>query len=245
MSEILSIKHLSYIYINGNKHIKALKGIDFTVNEGSIFGFIGPNGAGKTTVIKLVLGMMILQCGDITIYNKPVSDARARQRVGYMPEKADYYKYLTPEEILWMYGSFFAIERNTLKKRINNLLGLVDLENEKKRLMGTFSKGMMQRVSFAQALINEPDLLILDEPMGGLDPLARRRMKEIIFDLKNRGKTIFFSSHELSEVELICDHIAVLNRGLLAVHGEVKDLLGKRQEGQSLENYFINIIGDG
>lgn len=244
MQQVLSAKDLYYTYQSGNDGAEALKGIDLAVNSGEIFGFIGPNGAGKTTTIKLLLGILIPQKGELKLFGKIPSNPKTRQAVGYMPEIADYYRYLTPLELLIMYGNIFGIEKKVLHERIEKLLHLVDLSEKGNKLMSTFSKGMMQKVSFAQALINDPDLLILDEPTSGLDPIARKRMREVIQDLRSKGKTIFFSSHELSEVELVTDRIGILNKGRLVAIGAAKDLLGDKEEGQSLESYFLNMIGE-
>jgi len=235
-------KNLYYTYETGKNKVGALKGVDLSVNNGEIFGFIGPNGAGKTTTIKLLLGILIPEKGELTLFGRSPSKASTRQTVGYMPEIADYYRYLTPVELLIMYGNIFGIEKKLLHERIKKLLELVDLEEAANRLMGTFSKGMMQKVSFAQALINDPDLLILDEPTSGLDPVSRKRMREVIQDLRGKGKTIFFSSHELSEVELVSDRIGILHKGCLLAVGPAKDLLGGKEEGQSLESYFLKMI---
>jgi len=244
MQQVLSTKNLCYAYETGKKRVEALKGIDLSVNRGEIFGFIGPNGAGKTTTIKLLLGIVIPEKGELTLFGKSPSDPKTRQSVGYMPEIADYYRYLTPMELLVMYGNIFGINKSLLHERANKLLEMVDLEEAANRLMRTFSKGMMQKVSFAQALINDPDLLILDEPTSGLDPLSRNRMREVIQDLRKKGKTIFFSSHELSEVELISDRIGVLHKGRLLAVGPAKELLGGKEAGQSLESYFLKMIGE-
>jgi len=240
--EVLTANNLSYTYETGKKKVEALKGLSFAVNDGEIFGFIGPNGAGKTTTIKLLLGILISQKGELSVLGKSPTLPEARKSVGYMPEIANYYRYLTPVELLTMYGDIFGIEKKLLKARINELLRLVDLEKESDRIMGTFSKGMMQKVSFAQALVNDPDLLILDEPSSGLDPVARKNMREVIKSLRDKDKTVFFSSHELSEVELVSDRIGILNRGELLAVGPVEDLLGEKEEGQTLESYFLNMI---
>ncbi|NQT32578.1 MAG: ABC transporter ATP-binding protein [Candidatus Omnitrophica bacterium] len=242
MREVLTANNLSYTYETGKKKVEALKGLSFAVNDGEIFGFIGPNGAGKTTTIKLLLGILISQKGELSVLGKSPTLPEARKSVGYMPEIANYYRYLTPVELLTMYGDIFGIEKKLLKARINELLRLVDLEKESDRIMGTFSKGMMQKVSFAQALVNDPDLLILDEPSSGLDPVARKNMREVIKSLRDKDKTVFFSSHELSEVELVSDRIGILNRGELLAVGPVEDLLGEKEEGQTLESYFLNMI---
>ncbi len=244
MQKILSAKNLQYTYESGKSRTEALKGVDLSVEDGEIFGFIGPNGAGKTTAIKLLLGILTPEKGELTLFGQSPREPKTRQKVGYMPEIANYYKYLTPVELLKIYGNIFGINKDLLRERVGKLLELVGLENEANRLMRTFSKGMMQKVSFAQALVNDPDLLILDEPMGGLDPFSRMKMREVIQDLKLKGKTIFFSSHELSEVELVSDRIGILCKGHLLATGTVNDLLGDKKAGQSLENYFLNIIGE-
>jgi ABC-2 type transport system ATP-binding protein len=242
MEEILTIKNLYHTYRIGKKQVEALKGIDLHVGRGEIFGFIGPNGAGKTTTIKLLLGILIPQKGQISMFGRSTLDPKTRMTVGYMPEIANYYKYLTPVEILKMYGDIFGIEKKLINERIEILLDIADLKEVSTRLMGTFSKGMMQKVSFAQALINDPDLLILDEPTGGLDPVSRKKMRKFLQDLRARGKTVFFSSHELSEVELISDRIGILHKGNVLGSGPVRDLMGDKEESQSLENYFLKMI---
>ncbi|MDD5634650.1 MAG: ABC transporter ATP-binding protein [Candidatus Omnitrophica bacterium] len=244
MQPIIKVKDLYYSYKDRHKTVEAIRGIDLEVNEGEIFGFIGPNGAGKTTTIKLLLGILIPQTKDITICSRSVTDPEARRKVGYMPETANYYRYLTPIELLTIYGKVSGVDTKTLKTRIDQLIEQVDLENDAMRLMGTFSKGMMQKVSFAQALVNDPDLLILDEPTGGLDPVARMKMRSVILRLKAEGKTVFFSSHELSEVELICDRIGLLAKGKIVSIGAVNDVLGGKASGQSLERYFLEKIGE-
>jgi ABC-2 type transport system ATP-binding protein len=244
MEEIISIREVYHAYKTGKTKVDALRGVNLSVNRGEIFGFIGPNGAGKTTTIKLLLGIHTLQKGRLAVLSKDPSDPETRRTIGYMPETADYYRLLTPVELLNMYGSIFGLDKKLLRERINMLLGEVGLSAESRRLMRTFSKGMMQKVSFAQALINDPDLLILDEPTGGLDPVARRTMRDVIRGLREKGKTVFFSSHELSEVELVSDRIAILNKGKVLAVGSARELLGGKAEGLSLENYFLDLIGE-
>jgi len=240
----LRVKDTRYIYESRAGRVEALKGLDLTVRRGEIFGFIGPNGAGKTTTIKILLGILIPFSGEVEVLGKSPEVPAVRGAVGYMPETADYYRYLTPAELLQMYGTIFGIEKGLLRDRIKRLLTMVGLENVRDRLIRTFSKGMVQKVSFAQALVNDPDLLILDEPTSGLDPVARRNMRDVIQRLRSEGKTVFFSSHELSEVELICDRIGVLNKGSLVAEGSAGELMGARKEGQTLESYFLNMIGE-
>lgn len=244
MDKVLTARNTRYIYESSAGRVEALKGLDLTVRRGEIFGFIGPNGAGKTTTIKLLLGILSPFSGEVEIFGKSPERPAVRGAVGYMPETADYYRYLTPAELLRMYGNIFGIEKSVLVDRTNKLLAMVGLESVRNRLIRTFSKGMVQKVSFAQALVNDPDLLILDEPTSGLDPIARRNMRDVIQRLRTEGKTVFFSSHELSEVELICDRIGIMNKGSLVAEGSASDLLGAREEGQTLENYFLNMIGE-
>jgi ABC-2 type transport system ATP-binding protein len=170
-----------------------------------------------------------------------VQQTIARQRLGYLPEMTYYYKFLTAEELLRFYSRIFGIEKAERERRIDAVLKLVELEHARKRLIRTYSKGMQQRVGIAQALINNPDLLILDEPTSGLDPLGRMKVRSIIQRLKNEGKTVFFSSHELGEVETICDRVAIMHEGELKVEGRVDELA--RQHQCSLEQLFLNIVG--
>jgi len=243
MAPILSIKDLHYTYGSGKESVNALRGIDLEIDKGEIFGFLGPNGAGKTTTIKIILGILAPRRGRVELGGKSPLEAASRKRVGYMPETADYYRFLTPAELLYMYGDICGVERSVLRERIPELFRLVDLEGLSGRLMRTFSKGMMQKVSFAQALVNDPEFLVLDEPTSGLDPVSRTHMRDTLNHLRERGKTVFFSSHELSEVETISDRIGILNRGEIAACGPVHELLGEKSEGQSLENYFLKMIG--
>lgn len=238
----IEIENLKVCY--SGKHMKeAVKGLNLTVSEGHIFGFLGPNGAGKTTTIKTILGLIPEYEGKISMLGESPGSLSAKKRIGFMPEIANYYWYLTPRELLNMYARLFGIDKNQAKTKIDELLDVVDLRNSGDALMKTFSKGMMQKVSFAQALINDPELLILDEPTGGLDPISRIKMRDIIKQLHHRGKTIFFSSHELSEVEMICDEIAIIKNGTLLKSGKLESLLAEKGESITLEQYFLDIIG--
>src|SRR5208282_4903024 len=219
----------------------ALSSLDLEVSAGEIFGFLGPNGAGKTTTINVLLGFVTPKSGAAYLFGIDVRQPIARQRIGYLPEMTYYYKFLSAEELLRFYAKIFGLSRSETDKRIGKLLKLVELEHASKRLIKTYSKGMQQRVGLAQALINDPDLLILDEPTSGLDPVGRMRVREIIQRLKEQGKTVFFSSHELGEVETVCDRVAILNEGKLKVEAKVGDLLEQYQ--CNLENVFLNIIG--
>ena len=244
MEYALSINELTYSYGSGKNRLDALKGITLQVERGEVFGFIGPNGAGKTTTIKHLLGIIPCDPMNVKIFGAPPSTASSRKRLGYMPENSYYCGFLTPLELLVMYGDICFVKRKVLISRAHELLEMVGLSLYKAKRLSTFSKGMMQKVSFAQALINDPDLLVLDEPTGGLDPVARKNMREVILRLKGEGKTVFFSSHELSEVELVADKIGVIDHGLIAATGPVKDLMESKGADQTLESYFLQLIGE-
>ena len=220
---------------------QALKGLNLTIHRGEIFGFLGPNGAGKTTTINVLLGFVNPTAGNAYIFGVNVREPIARQRIGYLPELTYYYKFLSAEELLRFYGKIFRITKTELERRIDSILKLVELQEARTRPIKTYSKGMQQRVGLAQALINNPDLLVLDEPTSGLDPLGRMRVREIIQRLKNEGKTVFFSSHELGEVETVCDRVAILHEGELKAEGRVSDLVHQYQCA-SLEQVFLQII---
>jgi ABC-2 type transport system ATP-binding protein len=218
----------------------ALVGLDLEVNAGEVFGFLGPNGAGKTTTMNVLLGFVPPTSGAAYLFGIDVRQPIARQRIGYLPEMTYYYKFLTAEELLRFYAKIFGLPRGETDRRIDELLKLVELEHARKRPIKSYSKGMQQRVGLAQALINNPDLLILDEPTSGLDPLGRMKVREIIQRLKNEGKTVFFSSHELGEVETVCDRVAIIHQGELKTVGRVHQIM---ESYPTLEKAFLNIIG--
>jgi ABC-2 type transport system ATP-binding protein len=220
---------------------RAVNGLTLDVHQGEVFGFLGPNGAGKTSTMQVLLGFQPPTSGSAFIYDVDVREPIARQRIGYLPELTYYYKFLTAEELLRFYGKIFKIPRAELEKRIDSVLKLVELEVVRKRLIKSYSKGMQQRIGLAQALINDPDLLILDEPTSGLDPLGRMKVRQIIQRLKSEGKTVLFSSHELGEVETVCDRVAIVNKGELKIAGRVIDLVEGYQ--MDLERIFLKIIG--
>jgi ABC-2 type transport system ATP-binding protein len=218
----------------------ALAGLDLEVHAGEVFGFLGPNGAGKTTTMNVLLGFVPPTSGAASLFGIDVRQPIARQRIGYLPELTYYYKFLTAEELLRFYAKIFGLNRGETDARIAHLLKLVELEHAAKRPIKSYSKGMQQRVGIAQALINNPDLLILDEPTSGLDPLGRMKVREIIQRLKEEGKTVFFSSHELGEVEAICDHVAIVHEGQLKVTGTVAEISAGHA---NLEQAFLKIVG--
>ena len=220
---------------------RVVDGLSFQVRQGEIFGFLGPNGSGKTTTIKALLGLVFPYSGSVTVHGLVPSDPRSRVSVGFMPEEATYYRFLSPEELLTFYGRVFDIASSELKRRIRTLLSLVGLSSVARKPLSAFSKGMVQKVSLAQALINDPQTLILDEPTTGLDPLAKMQLRQILSGLKKQGKTVFFSSHELSEAELLCDSIVIIKSGKALRSGTLDDVLAG-QGGHSLEKFFVNTI---
>jgi len=220
---------------------RAVDGLNLSVNQGEVFGFLGPNGAGKTTTMNVLLGFINATSGDAYLFGTTVREPIARQRIGYLPELTYYYRFLNAEELLRFYARIFKIPKSETERRIDEVLKLVELEHARKRQIKTYSKGMQQRVGLAQALINDPDLLILDEPTSGLDPIGRMKVREIIQRLKTEGKTVFFSSHELGEVETVCDRVAILHEGELKAEGRVKDLVA--QHRCNLEQVFLKVIG--
>lgn len=211
-----------------NQKIVSLKSCSLTVYQGETFGLLGPNGAGKTTLLKLLLGIIRPSAGRGLLLEQPLGDRAVKQRIGYLPENAYFYDYLTGWEFLQMTAGLFQISATVQRQRIPQLLELVGLSQlaARKKQLRQYSKGMLQRVGLAQALINDPELVFLDEPMSGLDPLGRYQMRNIILSLKDQGKTIFFNSHILSEVEQICDRIAILSEGNLICSGSLNELLG-------------------
>src|ERR1043166_5080047 len=245
MSAIVEVKNLRVEYrpqLSGQPKKVAVKDLTLAVHAGEVFGFLGPNGAGKTTTMNVLLGFVNATSGAAFLFGVNVREPIARQRIGYLPELTYYYKFLTAEELLRFYARIFGIERSEADRRIEQLMKLVELDSARKRPIKTYSKGMQQRVGLAQALINNPDLLILDEPTSGLDPLGRMKVREIILRLKGEGKTVFFSSHELGEVESVCDRVAILSQGELKAEGTVSHLVNAYHQ-QNLEQVFLKIVG--
>jgi len=204
-----------------------LRDLSLSVREGEIFGFIGTNGAGKTTTIKLALGLIFPDSGTVRIFGEDASRVAPRRRVGFLPENPYFYDYLTGTEFLDFHARPFGLPAAERRRRVADLLDRVGLGNRGDRQLRQYSKGMLQRVGLAQALINDPDLVILDEPMSGLDPIGRREVRDIILDLKARGRTVFFSTHILSDTEMICDRVGILARGSLKTIGAIDDLLAR------------------
>ncbi len=226
---VIETQRLSKTFVSGRWHkrrVEAVVDVDLCVGRGEIFAFLGPNGAGKTTTINLLMGFVYPTRGSIRLFGLPPEDHRVRQRIGYLPEQYAYYSFLTAPQLLNVFGQLFRIPRATRRERIERLLRQFGLWEARHKKIGTYSRGMRQRLGLAQALLNEPELLILDEPTSGFDPLGRRRVRNILLDLKRRGVTIFLSSHILSEVELIGDRVAIIHRGRIIKQGALADIVG-------------------
>lgn len=227
---VIETADLCKVYRTGfwlNQRVESLKNCTLQVFQGETFGLLGPNGAGKTTLFKILLGIIRPTRGRGKLLGMPLGDRSVKQRIGYLPENPYFYDYLTGWEILRLTANLFQIPASVQQERVPELLDLVGLAQStaRKKQLRQYSKGMLQRIGLAQALINDPELVFLDEPMSGLDPLGRYQIREMIVALKNRGKTVFFNSHILSDVELICDRIALLAGGELICKGSLQDLL--------------------
>jgi len=223
----IETKDLGMIYHSGFAGKReALRGLNLEVEENEIFGYVGPNGAGKTTTIKILVGLMYPTSGSARILGKDISDVTVRKLIGYQPENPFFYEYLTTEESLHFYGKLFGIPRAERRRRVDELIELINIPGVRKMRIRAFSKGMRQRLGLAQALINDPQVVFLDEPLEGLDPMGRHQIREVIMNLKERGKTVFFSSHILSDVEVVCDRVGMLLNGQLSAVGSLESLLG-------------------
>ena len=224
---IIETRNLSKVYRDfwGRPKVQALKALDLKVYRGEIFGLLGPNGSGKTTTIKLLLGLLFPSEGDALIFNEPTTNVAKNERIGYLPEESYLYKFLNAEETLHFYGRLFKISKAERTKRVGRLIDMVGLNAAKHRQLREYSKGMQRRIGLAQALINEPELILLDEPTSGLDPIGTAEIKELIRELKTQGKTVVLSGHLLADMQDICDRIAILHRGELKELGKVSDLL--------------------
>jgi ABC-2 type transport system ATP-binding protein len=231
---VIEIRNLSKVYRDfwGREKVRALKSLSLNVEKGEIFGLLGPNGSGKTTTIKLLLGLLFPSSGDALVLGKRASDVQKNERIGYLPEESYLYKFLNAEETLDFYGRLFDIPAKVRRERINSLIDLVKIGHARKRILKEYSKGMTRRIGLAQALINDPELILLDEPTSGLDPIGTREMKNLILDLRNQGKTVVLCSHLLADVQDVCDRIAILHQGELKVLGDVKDLISIQEQSQ-------------
>ena len=222
----------------GKKKVQALIDLHLNVPQGTIFGLLGPNGAGKTTLVKLLLGITFPTFGNATVLGETTTNYKVKKRVGYLPENHKYPPYLSGGEVMNFFGKLSGLEGKYLDKKIDVLLDMMKLLKWKKTKVKNYSKGMMQRLGLAQAMINDPELIFLDEPTDGVDPIGRKEIRDILINLKKQSKTIFLNSHLLSEVELITDRVGILNKGKLIREGTVQELTEKKEE------YFLRIEGD-
>jgi len=224
---VVETRNLTKVYRDfwGRKKKTALNALDLTIHKGEIFGLLGPNGSGKTTTIKLLLGLLFPSSGEGFVFGEPAAKVEKNERIGYLPEESYLYRFLNAEETLDFYGRLFNIDPDTSRKRAAELIEMVGLSADRKRILKEYSKGMRQRIGLAQALINDPELVILDEPTSGLDPLGTRWMKDLILELRKQGKTVLMCSHRLDDVQDVCDRIAILYNGDLQTLGKVSTLL--------------------
>jgi len=235
-SVIIETVKLSKVFTDfwHRNRVKALDGVDLTVRRGEIFGLLGPNGSGKSTTIKILLGLLFPTRGRVSVFSRPPRNVDIKKKIGYLPEESYLYRYLNAEETLDFYGRLFRIPGRERMRRIDALLDMVGLSAQRKRLLVEYSKGMARRIGLAQAMINDPELLILDEPTNGLDPIGTREFKELLLYLRERGKTVLLCSHLLADVEDVCDRIAILYGGKVRAQGDVVDLLVKKEMTQLL-----------
>ncbi|NLG35751.1 MAG: ABC transporter ATP-binding protein [Lentisphaerae bacterium] len=238
---MIRVENLEVGYGRGAKRTPAVQGLSFDVGEGECVGFIGANGAGKSTTIKALMGFLRPSGGRAEVCGLPAGDPESRRRAGYLPEVALYYPFMKAGELLRMYGTLSGMDRGALRERIPEVLEQTGLAGRGGELLRTFSKGMQQRLGIAQAILADPELLVLDEVSSGLDPLGRFDLRNLLQDLKDRGRTIFFSSHELSEVESLCDRILLIHRGRLLREVTREELAAIGRE-RSLESFFISVV---
>ncbi len=228
---VIEIENLTQDYPSGfwrKRPVRALDGLSLQIEAGEVFGLLGPNGAGKTTTFKILMGLITPTSGTARIFGSSTDEVKIRQRAGYLPEQPYFYDYLTAREFLMYCAALCDLPKTESRQRADDLLAQVGLTDSADKQLRKFSKGMLQRIGLAQALINDPEILFLDEPMSGLDPLGRREVRDLIVNLRAGGKTIFFASHILTDVEAMCDRVAVLNRGRLIECGKLSEILKSR-----------------
>ena len=245
MATALEIEHLRVVFRGPRKQreIVAVNDLTLHVNEGEVVGFIGPNGAGKTTTIKTLMGFIFPTKGTARVMGYEAGSKVARARTGYLPEVAQYYPFMTAEEILRLYGRLQDMRKKDMTELIPKLISQVGLEGFEGLRLRNFSRGMLQRVGLAQAIMGDPDLLILDEVTSGLDPVGRRDLRNILKDFKSKGKTVFFSSHELSEVAKLCDRVILIDDGRMLQEKSMQEIIEIEGQEGSLEDYFVGVVG--
>ena len=227
---VIETRNLTKVYRDfwGRQKVRALKALDLEIRKGEIFGLLGPNGSGKTTTMKLLLGLLFPTSGQALVFGRDATDVTKNERIGYLPEESYLYRFLNAEETLDFYGRLFNMSASVRRRRTAELIDMVGLGTAKRRQLKEYSKGMTRRIGLAQALINDPELILLDEPTTGLDPIGTRNMKDLIVDLRERGKTVVMCSHLLADVQDVCDRIGILYQGELKELGRVDSLLKVR-----------------
>lgn len=251
-AHVIDVENLRVTFkTHRGRTLTAVDGLNLSISEGEVVGFVGPNGAGKTTTIKVLMGFLKPGAGTVRVFGETAGTVASRRRIGYLPEVALYYPFLSAREALRLYAKLAEIPRQQREETVTGLLEEVGLTGRGKERLNGYSKGMLQRVGIAQAIMGEPDLLILDEVTSGLDPVARHDVRRILMQFKDKGKTVFFSSHELTEVALLCDRVILLDKGKLVEEGNLSALLASsdmerpESSGQpvSLEDYFVRKLG--
>lgn len=227
---VVEVNNLEKTFVRGffRKRTRAVAGVSFSVDKGEVFGFLGPNGAGKTTTMKMLMGLIHPTGGEAKLLGKAAGDIEAKRRVGYLPEKPYFYDYLSALEFMHMVGRLFGLDRKERDRRAHALLDRVGLSMAKTRSMRSYSKGMMQRVGLAQALVGDPELIVMDEPMSGLDPIGRKEVRDLIASLRDEGKTVFFCTHILADASMLCDRVGIIVKGELREIGRLDELLGQQ-----------------
>ena len=245
LAPVLSVRDLSKTFRVGllGKKVEAVRGVSFQVQQGQLLGYLGPNGSGKTTSIKCILGLIQPTTGEIRLFGGRHDDPALRARIGYMPEHPYFYDYLKPTEVLDYVGRLYGIPAKIRKTRAVSLLERLGLGHAMDRTLRGFSKGMLQRVGLAQSLMSDPDLLIYDEPLSGLDPFGRKQIRDLLFELRAEGKTIFVTSHVLSDIEHICDAVVILRNGVAIAQGKLTDLL-QADERKSVATFVLPVDAD-
>ncbi len=238
---MITIKGISKVFKEGitGRRVVALEGLDLDIPKGEVFGFLGPNGAGKSTTIKILMNLIFPDSGTATIAGNDVRNPEARKKVGYLPENPYFYDYLTADELLWFGGKTAGLTLNTIKERSDFLVKKVDLQHARKRPLRTYSKGMLQRAGLALALVHDPDVIILDEPMSGLDPVGRKMVGDLLVELKQQGKTVFFSSHILNDIERFSDRAGIIIKGKLRLIDTLTSIL---KDNRNLEDVFLREV---
>lgn len=234
---MIEVKNLSKDY---RQHFwtpvrRVLDSVSFSVTQGEVFGFLGPNGSGKSTTIKILFEIVFATEGEAYLFGKPLGDKSSKARIGFLPENPYFYDYLTSRQFLMFHGQLLGLDRATLEKRIPEVLDLVGMRGTDSLYLRNFSKGMLQRIGLAQAIVHDPDLVILDEPMTGLDPVGRKEVRDLMVHLQDQGKTVFFSTHILSDVETVCDRVAILNKGKLLKIGSLDELI-------SVDTKYVDMV---